>query len=168
MARSRRSTASRPMTKRSRWPMTPNSVSPRHRPHLARCRRARIRHRRHQRRHHLDRDRAVWRHEGKRHRPGRLEIRHRGIPRSQIPLHGRHRPVSPSSQVGARGGSRFQNGERRCGRLICGRIRSMQCRVTRRRGSISELQAGKGCRNWGRSPLPPHGSRQTAPWCRCL
>jgi len=30
---------------------------------------ARIRHRRHQRGHHLDRDRAVWRDEGKRHRP---------------------------------------------------------------------------------------------------
>ncbi len=24
-----------------------------------------------------------------------LEIRHRGIPRSQIPLHGRHRPLTP-------------------------------------------------------------------------
>jgi succinate-semialdehyde dehydrogenase/glutarate-semialdehyde dehydrogenase len=29
----------------------------------------------------LDRDRPVWRHEGKRHRPRRVEIRHRGIPR---------------------------------------------------------------------------------------
>jgi succinate-semialdehyde dehydrogenase/glutarate-semialdehyde dehydrogenase len=37
--------------------------------HLARCRGPRIRHRRHQRRHHLDRDRPLWRHEGKRHRP---------------------------------------------------------------------------------------------------
>ena len=38
-------------------------------PHLACHRGARIRHRRHQRRHHLDRDRPVRRHEGKRHRP---------------------------------------------------------------------------------------------------
>jgi hypothetical protein len=37
---------------------------------------------------------APLRHEGKRHRPRRLKIRHRGIPRSQIPLHGWHRPVS--------------------------------------------------------------------------
>ena len=36
---------------------------------------------------------------GERHRPRRLEIRHRGIPRSQIPLHGRHRPVSSKSVV---------------------------------------------------------------------
>ena len=43
---------------------------------------------------HLDRDRPLRRHEGKRHPPRRLEIRHRGIPRSQIPLHGRYRPVS--------------------------------------------------------------------------
>ena len=28
-----------------------------------------------------------------RHRPRRLEVRHRGLPRGQIPLHGRHRPV---------------------------------------------------------------------------
>jgi hypothetical protein len=35
--------------------------------------------------------------EGKRHRLRRLEIRHRGIPRSQIPLHGRHRPVARSA-----------------------------------------------------------------------
>ena len=72
-------------------------LQPRHRPHLARRRGARIRHRRHQRRHHLDRDRPLRRDEGKRHRPRRLEIRHRGIPRSQIPLHGRHRPVVSES-----------------------------------------------------------------------
>src|SRR5262249_25567461 len=30
----------------------------------------------------IDRDRPVRRHEGKRHRPRRLEIRHRGIPRN--------------------------------------------------------------------------------------
>src|SRR5438128_1900296 len=36
---------------------------------------------------------ALRRHEGKRHRPRRLEIRHRGITRSSIPLHGRHRPI---------------------------------------------------------------------------
>jgi hypothetical protein len=65
----------RPAPRPSRWPMTPNSVSPRHRPHLARCRRARIRHRRHQRRYHLDRDRPLWRHEGKRHQPRGLEMR---------------------------------------------------------------------------------------------
>ena len=45
-------------------------------------------------------------HEGKRHRPRRLEIRHRGIPRGQIPLHGRHRPLRhpppiPSPACGA-------------------------------------------------------------------
>jgi succinate-semialdehyde dehydrogenase/glutarate-semialdehyde dehydrogenase len=38
-------------------------------PHVAGRRGARIRHRRHQRGHHLDRDRPFWRHEGKRHRP---------------------------------------------------------------------------------------------------
>jgi hypothetical protein len=47
----------------------------------------------HQRTHHLDRDRAVRWHERKRHRPRRLQIRHRGIPRSQMLVHGRHRPV---------------------------------------------------------------------------
>jgi hypothetical protein len=41
----------------------------RHRPHLGRRRGPRIRHRRHRRGYHLDRDRAVRRHEGKRHRP---------------------------------------------------------------------------------------------------
>ena len=41
--------------------------------------------------HHLDRGRAVRRHEGMRHRPRRLEVRHRGLPRDQVPLHGRHR-----------------------------------------------------------------------------
>jgi hypothetical protein len=66
----------------------------RHRPHLARRRSPRIRHCRHQRGHHLDRIRAVRRHEGKRHRPRRLEIRHRGIPRGQIPLHERGRRSS--------------------------------------------------------------------------
>jgi succinate-semialdehyde dehydrogenase/glutarate-semialdehyde dehydrogenase len=44
-------------------------LQPRHRPHLARRRGPRIRHRRPQRRHHLDRDRPLRRHEGKRHRP---------------------------------------------------------------------------------------------------
>ena len=38
-------------------------LQPRHRPHLARRRGPRIRHRRHQRRHHLDRDRPLRRHE---------------------------------------------------------------------------------------------------------
>ncbi len=74
-------------------------LQPRHRPHLAGRRSPRIRHRRHQRRHHLDRDRPFRRHEGKRHRPRRLEIRHRGIPRSQIPLHGRHRPLARSDRA---------------------------------------------------------------------
>ena len=63
--------------------------SPRHRPRLARRRGARIRHRRHQRRHHLDRGGAVRRREGIRHRPRRLEIRHRGLPRDQVRLHRR-------------------------------------------------------------------------------
>src|SRR6266446_8637432 len=74
-------------------------LQPRHRPHLARRRGAGIRHRRHQRRHHLDRDRPLRRHEGKRYRPRRLEIRHRGIPRSQIPLHGRYRPLKVSHET---------------------------------------------------------------------
>src|SRR5437660_3259945 len=68
-------------------------LQPRHRPRLAGRRGARIRHRRHQRGHHLDRDRPVRGHEGKRHRPRGLQIRHLGIPRGQIPLHGRHRPL---------------------------------------------------------------------------
>src|SRR5467141_1484433 len=50
-------------------------------------------HRRHQRGHHLDRNRAVRRHEGKRHRPRGLALRHRRVPRGQIPLSRRHRPV---------------------------------------------------------------------------
>ena len=60
--------------------------SSRRRPRVARRRSARERHRRHQRRHHLHRSRAVRRREGKRHRPRRLEVRPRGIPRDQIPL----------------------------------------------------------------------------------
>ena len=32
----------------------------------------------------------------------RLEIRHRGIPRSQIPLHGRHRPLTHGGNGPAR------------------------------------------------------------------
>jgi Aldehyde dehydrogenase family len=43
------------------------------------------------------RDRALRRHEGKRHRPRRLSLRHRGVPRSQIPLHGRRRPLAGSA-----------------------------------------------------------------------
>ena len=71
---------------------------------------ARIRHRGHQRGHHLDRDRPLRRHEGKRHRPRRLQIRHRGIPRGQIPLHARHRPV----MIGfARGGERCPQAPKR-------------------------------------------------------
>ena len=54
-------------------------LHPRHRPRLARRRGARIRHRRHQRRHHLDRGRALRRRQGIRHRPRRLAPRHRGI-----------------------------------------------------------------------------------------
>jgi Aldehyde dehydrogenase family len=37
-----------------------------------------------------------------RQRPRRLEIRHRGIPRSQIPLHGRHRPLRRGAVRGRR------------------------------------------------------------------
>src|SRR5271167_3606637 len=51
----------------------PLFLQPRYRPHLARRRGARIRHRRYQRGHHLDRDRAIPGHEGERHRPRRLE-----------------------------------------------------------------------------------------------
>ena len=46
------------------------------------------------------RDRPLWRHEGK---------RHRGIPRSQISPHGRHRPVrieDRAKRAGGNGGSR--------------------------------------------------------------
>ena len=35
-----------------------------------------------------------------------LEIRHRGIPRSQIPLHGRHRPLMPHCSAPEDEGSR--------------------------------------------------------------
>jgi acyl-CoA reductase-like NAD-dependent aldehyde dehydrogenase len=46
---------------------------------------------------------ALWRHEGKRHRPRRLEIRHGGIPRSQIPLGIDREQVH--QRVGVQGGS---------------------------------------------------------------
>ena len=51
-------------------------LEPRHRPHLAGRRGARIRHRRHQRKHHLDRDRALRRHEGSPHTPCCLIFKH--------------------------------------------------------------------------------------------
>ena len=60
----------------------------------ARRRGARTRQRRHQRSSPGTSIATVRRHEGERHRPRKLEIRHRGIPRGQIPLHGRHRPVA--------------------------------------------------------------------------
>ena len=52
-------------------------LQPRHRPHLAGGGAARIRHRRHQHRDHLDRGGALRRHEGIRHRPRRLTLRPR-------------------------------------------------------------------------------------------
>ncbi len=54
---------------------------PRHRPHLARCRSARIRHRRDQYRSDFDRGRAVWRRQGIGTRPRRIEVRNRGVRR---------------------------------------------------------------------------------------
>ena len=56
---------------------------------LARRRGARVRHRRRQRGDHLDRDCAVRRLEGKRHRPRGIAPRHRGIPRDQVHADGR-------------------------------------------------------------------------------
>jgi len=50
-------------------PLAPLAGEGREGPHLARRRGSRIRHRRHQRGHHLDRDRRVRRHEEERHRP---------------------------------------------------------------------------------------------------
>jgi succinate-semialdehyde dehydrogenase/glutarate-semialdehyde dehydrogenase len=105
LARSPRPTASRPTPTRSRWPTTPNSASPpistaatsaasgaSPRPSNTASSAST--------RHHLAHGEIapfggmkesgiglVWRFTG-------LEIRHRGIPRSQIPLHGRHRPVA--------------------------------------------------------------------------
>ena len=61
----------------------------RHRPRLARGRGARIRHRRHQYRDHLDGSGAVWRREGVGHRPRGVEIRAGGVSRDQIPVYGR-------------------------------------------------------------------------------
>ena len=68
-------------------------LRPRPRPRLAGGGGDRIRHRRHQHRHHLHRSRAVRRREGIRHRPRRLEIRHRGLSRGQIHVHGRLSPA---------------------------------------------------------------------------
>jgi succinate-semialdehyde dehydrogenase / glutarate-semialdehyde dehydrogenase len=51
-------------------------LCPRHRPHLAGGRGSRIRHRRHQRGHHLHRDGALRRRQGIRRRPRRLAPRH--------------------------------------------------------------------------------------------
>ncbi len=65
-------------------------LRPRHWPHLARRRSARVRDRRHQHRHHLDRGRPVWRREGVGARPRRLEVRPGRIPGNQIPVHGGH------------------------------------------------------------------------------
>ena len=61
---------------------------PRHVAHLARLRGARVRDPRHQHRGHLDRGRAVRRHEGVGHRPRGLEVRHRRLARDEVPLHG--------------------------------------------------------------------------------
>ena len=69
-------------------------LRPRRRPHLPRRRGAGIRHRRHQRRHHLHRGGAVRRHEVIRPRPRGLEIRHRGLSGDQVPGARRHRHLS--------------------------------------------------------------------------
>ena len=54
-------------------------LQPRHRPVLAGRRSARIWHCRHQRRHHLHRDRTLWRGQGIRPWPRRFPSRHRGV-----------------------------------------------------------------------------------------
>ena len=46
--------------------------------------------------HHLDRGGALRRRQGIRPRPRRLAIRHRGVPRGQVPRHRRHRDLTIS------------------------------------------------------------------------
>ncbi len=62
----------------------------RHRPHLARRRRPGVGHRRHQHRHHLHRSLALRRREAVGHRARGQQIRYRGVPRGEVPVHGRH------------------------------------------------------------------------------
>ena len=64
---------------------------PRHGPHLARLRSARVRDPRHQHRRGVDRGRAVRRRQGVGHRPRGIEVRHRRVARDQVPVHGRRR-----------------------------------------------------------------------------
>ena len=100
----RRSSGSRPKTKRSRMANDTEfglaayfygrDIGAR----LARGRGARVGHGRHQHRPHLHRGRAVRRREGIRPRPRGLEVRHRGVPRDQVPLPGGNL-VSPQSSV---------------------------------------------------------------------
>ncbi len=69
-------------------------LRPRRRPRLPRGRGAGIRHRRHQRGHHLDRGGAVRRHEVVRPGPRGFEIRHRGLSGDQIRGTRRYRRVT--------------------------------------------------------------------------
>jgi hypothetical protein len=101
-ARWRRCSASRPRPRRSRWPTTPSSASrvlllARRGARLARRRGAGVRHGRREHRHHLERGGAVRRRQAVRHRPRGLEVRHRGLPRDQVPLRdGPPRPLRAS------------------------------------------------------------------------
>ena len=72
---------------RQRHAVRPRRVllPPRRRPRLARLRGARLRDRRHQHRLRLDRGRPVRRRQGVGHRPRRLEVRHRGVARAEVP-----------------------------------------------------------------------------------
>ncbi len=97
--RSRRCSASRPKQRRSRWPTTPSSAwppistaatsaasgaSPRRSNTASSASTTGI----------ISTEVAPFGGvKESRHRPRRLEIRHRGVPRGQIPLHGRHRPL---------------------------------------------------------------------------
>ena len=68
---------------------------PRHHSCLEGRRSPGIRHRWHQYRVDLNRGGTLWRHEGIRYRPRRVQIRHRGISGNQIPVHGWHHLKAP-------------------------------------------------------------------------
>src|SRR5207249_1113477 len=80
---------------RQRHTVRPRCVllQPRHGTHLASVRGARVRNRRDQHGLHLDGGSALRRDEGVRHRPRRVEVRHRGVARAEVSRHGRCRPV---------------------------------------------------------------------------
>ncbi len=78
-----------PTTPSSAWPPTSTAATSARVWRVARG--PRVRHGRHQHRPHLHRGRALRRHEGVGHRTRGLEVRHRGLSRDQVRLHGRDR-----------------------------------------------------------------------------